>query len=118
VRGIRSRPGWESEIRMLSKCLNPHCSAEFRYLREGRLYRIDFLEAQRRLAFASGGKAHLPRGRRECVEHFWLCERCAKTLTIEAGADGEVRVVARGALAHRPAVASESGERAMMAKVS
>ena len=33
---------------MLSKCLNPQCTAQFRYLGEGRLFRIDFSEVKRR----------------------------------------------------------------------
>jgi hypothetical protein len=110
--------GWESEVGMLSKCLNPRCSAKFRYLRQGQLYRIDFLEAQRRLAFANGERAVSLHGRRECVEHFWLCEECAKKLTIEADAEGEVRLVARGAAAQGPAKAPGRRTRVMVADAS
>jgi hypothetical protein len=77
---------------MLSKCLNSHCSATFRYLWQGRLYRIDFAEASRRSAHA-GGRVATARRKAELIEHFWLCESCAATMTVELGEDGEVRPV-------------------------
>ena len=54
---------------MLSKCVNPVCSTPFRYLEEGRLFR---LESDRPLG--------LPNGQRS--EYFWLCSRCSRTMTV------------------------------------
>ena len=80
---------------MLSKCLNPHCSATFRYLGQGRLFRIDFAEARRKMAYA-GGKMPASRGAKSSpIEYFWLCESCAATMTIELGEDGQAHVIPR-----------------------
>jgi len=53
---------------MISKCANPQCSAPFRYLRDGKLFRVDH-------------DADKPWHR---MEHFWLCGRCAATMTLVA----------------------------------
>ena len=62
---------------MISKCANPECSAPFRYLRGGKLFRVDLdqLEAVS-LAQADSDK------RWHRMEHFWLCDRCAATMTL------------------------------------
>jgi hypothetical protein len=54
---------------MLAKCVNPSCYTSFRYLEEGRLFR---LESDRPL-----GPLH-----REKSEYFWLCAPCARTMTL------------------------------------
>jgi len=60
---------------MLSKCANPGCSAELRYLRGGRIFRLgrdcaaDFRVGAEELT-------RIP------VEHFWLCAICCKWLTL------------------------------------
>ena len=51
---------------MLSKCANPDCPKTLRYLREGKVFRIE-----------SAGKK-TPRK----VEHFWLCGDCSRTMTL------------------------------------
>lgn len=78
---------------MLSKCLNQNCSATFQYLTQGRLYRIDFTDARRKRA--RSGKQIIPsnRSKSDRVEHFWLCDNCAASLTIELNEDGTVRLV-------------------------
>jgi hypothetical protein len=78
---------------MLSKCLNPRCSATFRYLRQGRLFRIDFSEPSRKSALAAGRMVTSTCGKADPIEHFWLCANCATTMTIELGEDGAVRPV-------------------------
>jgi hypothetical protein len=55
---------------LLSKCLNPNCSAPFRYLREGRLFNLEVPVAP-----TQPGP-----GRR--LERFWLCRECSSTLTV------------------------------------
>ena len=57
---------------MLSKCANPACSAHFRYLRQGRIFNID-------RGTSSSEKNASPIHR---IERFWLCERCAQTLSV------------------------------------
>ena len=57
---------------MLSKCANPACLARFRYLHEGRIFNVEIepggLEESVRLAYK--------------IEHFWLCESCAKVMKV------------------------------------
>ena len=42
---------------MVSKCVNPQCTAKFRYLGEGRLFRIDFAEIRRRMSAHSAQRS-------------------------------------------------------------
>ena len=57
---------------MLAKCLNLECSALFRYLHEGRLFRIDFTDAP-----TLRGMPPIHR-----IEHFWLCANCSAHLKV------------------------------------
>ena len=57
---------------MLSKCANPACLARFHYLHEGRIFNIE--------AGTVGSDRNSSAIRK--IEHFWLCERCAQTLTV------------------------------------
>jgi len=61
---------------MLAKCANPTCSAPFRYLHEGKLFRLDLG------AGPPSPAGHVPRQ----LQYFWLCERCARTMTLEVRA--------------------------------
>ncbi len=54
---------------MLSKCANPTCFARFRYLHAGRIFNIDMTAA-----WGNRRQAQVSR-----IEHFWLCEECART---------------------------------------
>ena len=65
---------------MLAKCANPACSAPFRYLHEGKLFRLDLG------AGPPSVNGHAPRQ----LQYFWLCERCASTMTLERQG-GEVK---------------------------
>ena len=62
---------------MLAKCANPTCSVPFRYLHEGKLFRLDLG------AGPPSATGHVPRQ----VQYFWLCEDCARSMTLkmEAG---------------------------------
>ena len=64
---------------MLSKCFNPGCSALFRSLEEGTVFR---LEPDR--AFNS-----------ETLDpqYFWLCKRCEHAMTLTLREDGVVIIV-------------------------
>jgi hypothetical protein len=86
---------------MLSKCLNPHCTARFRYLGEGRLFRIDFSEASRRRKALFGAPLKLETERP--IEHFWLCETCAPKMTVQLSEAGEVRLVSQNVEGAAPA---------------
>ena len=59
---------------MLSKCAHPACFAQFRYLREGRIFKVQMP--------ATG-----PNYKTHRIEHFWLCVECAKAykLVLENG---------------------------------
>jgi hypothetical protein len=52
---------------MLAKCANPSCSHPFRYLHEGKLYRLELPEDR-----GSGAKS----------EWFWLCNQCSSQMTL------------------------------------
>src|ERR1700745_1495283 len=62
---------------MLGKCANPSCSAPFRYLRDGRLFR---LEADPRFRTSKPNK----------LEFFWLCDRCSPRMGLRISEGGKV----------------------------
>jgi len=60
-------------VTVLLKCANPLCSAQFRYLHEGRLFEV---ETQYYETLSDNGQRKL----RNCkghVELYWLCDQCA-----------------------------------------
>lgn len=57
---------------MLSKCANPACLARFRYLREGKIFNIEI---------KAPGDAEVARFK-DKIEHFWLCESCARVMKV------------------------------------
>ena len=61
---------------MLGKCANPPCSASFRRLGDGRLFR---LEPEPRLRLSH------PK-----TEYFWLCPTCSAVMTLRIDASGTV----------------------------
>lgn len=71
---------------MLAKCANPACSAGFRYLAQGRLFRLD-------------ADSTLMASRARATEYFWLCEGCSAGMTLCLSQDGRVVVTGvRGGL--------------------
>lgn len=57
---------------MLSKCANPECSEQFRYLHQGRLFHLSPIP-----------ELHLhEEACRHLYERFWLCDQCCKSLTV------------------------------------
>jgi hypothetical protein len=62
---------------MLSKCANPGCSANFLYLHQGKLFRLE-----------TGGDPRIgiadPQGKNSFrhIEYFWLCDDCASVMTV------------------------------------
>lgn len=103
---------------MLSKCLNPHCSANFQYLGQGRLFRVDFAEAGRKSALAGREIVTSIRSRTCPIEHFWLCESCATTMTIHLSDAGEVRLVSIGSVDLSTAMPTPQKAKTMKAAAS
>lgn len=58
---------------MLSKCANPTCSEIFRYLREGKIFRLTPSPTLQATGVMLGSLL---------TERFWLCDRCAKEMTV------------------------------------
>jgi hypothetical protein len=54
---------------MLSKCAHATCFAQFRYLRQGKVFKV-FMPSH-------GDKGHR-------VEYFWLCSGCAQIFKVVA----------------------------------
>jgi len=65
---------------MLANCANPLCSASFRRLAEGKLFR---LETDPALGSSKSNR----------VEYFWLCHRCSSAMTLRLREDGTVGTV-------------------------
>lgn len=65
---------------MVSKCANPNCSTPFHYFREGTIFRVevDGSGATR----PTGPQLVTSSGKTPRLEHFWLCGRCATTMTL------------------------------------
>lgn len=91
---------------MLSKCLNSHCSATFQYLGQGRLFRVDFADARKSRALAGKETVSSIRSKACPIEHFWLCNDCSATLTIELSDGGEVRLIPNEISERKPAAAA------------
>ncbi len=90
---------------MIDKCGSPSCSATFRYLRDGRLFRLENDPAS--------GSSKSNR-----VEYFWLCPACSLTMTLRLRADGTVTAVRLPELIrdlpHGDAVISADRERGLL----
>lgn len=67
---------------MVGKCSNPSCSAPFRYLKDGILFRLE-------------SNPTLPLSKSERVEYFWLCNQCSTTMTLGLREDDTVVAVMR-----------------------
>ena len=74
---------------MVSRCANPSCVAQFKYLHEGRLFQ-----------FSSGiNKAYPPsQSPREGRIFFWLCPECASRMTSVRKGEDEVLTISRATL--------------------
>lgn len=73
---------------MVGKCANPECAATFRYLHEGRLFQVDM----RRVSGGHEGICEFC-GHPHHVRHFWLCNACARTMTLTCTEEGCVELV-------------------------
>lgn len=66
---------------MLNKCANPDCGETFRYLQEGRLFRV---ERERESIYSAP----------EQPEYFWLCANCCEKISLRLGSEERVTPVA------------------------
>jgi len=60
---------------MVAKCANPHCNAQFRYLKQGKLFLGEHIPAMRE----AGANTNRRGG---SLQHYWLCDICSRYLTI------------------------------------
>ncbi len=67
---------------MVSFCVNPSCRAEFRFLNGGELYALE--------------------KESENTQFFWICPACARSLSLELGADGSVLATFRSRTSGSP----------------
>jgi hypothetical protein len=74
---------------VLSKCANPSCSAPFRYLHEGKLFRIEIDVQLDRAAGSGRGVGKTP----SRLEFFWLCDSCSTRMTVAYTRDQGVAVI-------------------------
>ena len=75
---------------MLSKCANPSCSAEFRYLHQGKVFffkaaKINDLVSSR-VDFA---------GRHDHLHYAWLCNKCVRKFDVVIDSDNNIRITPR-----------------------
>jgi hypothetical protein len=66
---------------MVSKCANPDCSTSFRYLHQGRLFRIETAAGLDRPRTTLGSDDDQKKPLRR-LEFYWLCEDCVKNMTV------------------------------------
>lgn len=64
---------------MLSKCANPQCSCTFLHLSDGKLFRWDTHSKPGNPDFGFDISAKKPA---QHIEFFWLCNGCARTMTL------------------------------------
>jgi hypothetical protein len=79
---------------MVKKCANPRCSEPFLHLAQGRLFAVR-RESRSPINSNSGDTSECSDG----WECFWLCDRCAETMTVAIDRKHVVRVIA---LASKP----------------
>lgn len=78
---------------MVSKCANPACGVPFRYLHTGQLFRVETAAGfERRRSMGRDAADAKPLRR---LEFFWLCENCARGMTVMFDKDVGVTVRAR-----------------------
>ena len=65
---------------MLDKCTNPSCSAAFRYLQQGSLFRVECDPAFGLMV-------------RTKPQYFWLCPRCSERMTLQLACETTVKAV-------------------------
>jgi hypothetical protein len=78
---------------MVSKCANPDCSAPFRYFHTGKLFQSETSRGvDRRSTMGQDVQQGKPVRR---LEFFWLCDDCARKMTLIFDKESGVAVHAR-----------------------
>src|SRR5271157_4259546 len=72
---------------MITKCANERCGQPFLFFRGGKLFIVDGRSD------AQTGDGTNPDRALHKVEHFWLCEHCAATMTLVVGQGSAPRVI-------------------------
>jgi len=75
---------------MVTKCANPSCAAVVRYLRGGRLFLVEMSAIVPMSTLSSPEAEFRQSGPR--TEYFWLCEQCAKSMTITSDGNGHALI--------------------------
>jgi hypothetical protein len=83
---------------MLSKCANPACGAQFRYLNTGRVFAAEY-----RTASDAGSEFVQVQRHLRC---FWLCPTCSELMTIQGSGAGGIRLAAKNLCNEGPSVTS------------
>ena len=83
---------------MLSKCANPACGAQFRYLNIGKVFAAEY-------RIASEASPEFVQVQRD-LRCFWLCPPCSQLMTIQGSGAGGVRLAAKDLCSEGPPVTS------------
>ena len=67
---------------MTSHCANPQCGTPLLHLRDGRIFQFEVKPQFSAPEAESESRAPSLAERIRHVSHFWLCGRCAATLTL------------------------------------
>jgi hypothetical protein len=97
---------------MLSKCANPECSEQFRYLHQGKMFCL--IPTPKGAASRYGSLETL-------YERFWLCDRCSKEMKVTWDGVRGIAVRVTGgnpALPPSPGTEARSGTPAALAAPS
>jgi hypothetical protein len=78
---------------MIAKCANPSCGTFFRYLRGGKLFLLERPPIVPKSGPPTPEEQFRDPGSHD--EYFWLCEKCAKIMTIASEESGAAIVVAQ-----------------------
>jgi hypothetical protein len=89
---------------MLAKCCNPACAHPFRYLSDGKLFRLEDETTVRPSTFTR--------------EYFWLCPSCSTTMTLRISNDGRVITVPMSEAVHLDCDAADRKKRLLLKDVS
>ena len=73
----QDRPTLSRGIAVLSKCANPACSVQFRYLRHGKVFEVE----TRYFGGSAGDETGKVRNSGH-VEFYWLCDQCTDHIAL------------------------------------
>ena len=89
---------------MLDKCCNPSCTHSFRYLTDGKLFRLEDSPALKPSSAQS--------------EYFWLCPSCSATMTMRLSHEGRMITVPVSEPVHRDSDSANRKKGLLLSEVS